>query len=219
MGCTSQRLVTESAPVAHWAAAIPSEEYFACPPSPFHCLAPQLSPLFTEEWSCSACTLHNDAARTHCGACDTPRDLTYNGFSYGSDYPLPQYVDAKCVQASGDAARARQVDAQLAADSMAGLDLSDPRPTLLQAPAGRARRHVGRNVDAPPRSRAPPSAHRPPMGAAATAAPVEQSHALDQSSSDPNAPPAGHSPARPASASRPKSSKKRWKVGGLDHLR
>lgn len=199
----------------------------------------QLSPLFTEGWSCSACTLANAAEQSHCAACDTPRDLKFRGFRYGADYPLPQYVDAKCVQAAGDAARAAQVDAQLAADSMAGLDLSDPQPELpLRAPSGRVRgfartttAHAAAAEAAGP-APAGPLLTPPPrcdLDANSTHHRLRQDNAPPTSGLDAALPGSkgevaatAHAEAkatRLASASRPKATKKKWKVGGLDHLR
>ena len=65
--------------------------------------------------------------------------MEYNGFCYGADYPLPRYVEAQCVREKGgkeEEHRRGQVDSQLAANSMAGVDFTSGAGAALISPDG-----------------------------------------------------------------------------------
>ncbi|KAK3273243.1 hypothetical protein CYMTET_18506 [Cymbomonas tetramitiformis] len=49
----------------------------------------ELSPIFSVEWSCEQCTYINSSDRTECELCNDSRPLSYCGFNYGKDYPMP----------------------------------------------------------------------------------------------------------------------------------
>lgn len=56
---------------------------------PWRMQVKELSPIFSVEWSCEQCTYINSSDRTKCELCDDSRPLSYCGFNYGKDYPLP----------------------------------------------------------------------------------------------------------------------------------
>jgi hypothetical protein len=120
--------------------------------------------------------------------------VEYKGFHYGSHYPMPQYVDAKCVKADADSARARQVDAQLAADSMAGLNLNDPPPSSLLSASTSSSGGGGRQVH-------------------------DWAKTQDVGNTMPTVPAASTRATTTGRAASGGGKKKLWKVGGLDHLR
>lgn len=147
---------------------------------------------------CSPCAMQ---------VCDNPRDVEYDGFQYGSDYPLPRYVDAQCACPDPDPLRAEQVDLQLAADSMAGVNLS--RMSSLLSPARAERRLAGG---------AGVTSARVPVPTQQTLrgdAPGQLEERPSSSRRDRDAGVRANQPSRPDG----RKPGRRWKVGGLDHLR